>query len=195
METTRQVILCGFGGQGIVLAGTVLARAAFYEGKWVAGVNSYGAAARGSICRTDVVISEKPIIFPRVLRADILVAMSQTAFNSYSRMAGDGALVLYDPDCVCPGQVPPGQRYVQIPATRSAVEGLNSGVVANIVMLGATAMVANLASDEALRRAVKETMRPEHLKLNLSALEIGFRLGRAAEPAISREMSYVTGRR
>ena len=80
---TKQVMLCGLGGQGIVLAGAILGQAAFNDGKWVSSTGSYGAAARGGACRAEVVISETPIIFPYVIAADMLIAMYQTAHDKY----------------------------------------------------------------------------------------------------------------
>ena len=84
MGEIKQVILCGFGGQGIVLAGAILGHAAFNDGKWVSGTNSYGSAARGGECESEVVISDKPITFPYVLEADFLIAMRE---ESLSRMS------------------------------------------------------------------------------------------------------------
>ena len=69
MGQIKQVVLCGYGGQGIVLAGTMLGKAAFNDGKWVSSTNSFGSAARGGACRAEVVISDGPVIFPHVIEA------------------------------------------------------------------------------------------------------------------------------
>jgi 2-oxoglutarate ferredoxin oxidoreductase subunit gamma len=173
----KQLILCGFGGQGIVLAGNILARAAFDEGKYVASVNSYGAAARGGACRADVIISEKPICFPRVMEADVMIAMSQSACQSNLQTMKNGGLIIYDPDNVTPETFDPDKKYLSVPATRTADRELHSGAVANLIMLGATARAGHIVSLESLSSAIKETVRPEHVKLNLRALDLGFKLG------------------
>ena len=83
MTSAKQVRLSGFGGQGVVLAGTILGHAAIRDGKWVAGSSSYGAQARGGSARSDVVIADGPVVYPHVIEADILIALSQTAYDKY----------------------------------------------------------------------------------------------------------------
>jgi len=92
MSKPVQVRFGGFGGQGIVLAGLLLGQAATFEGKFVAGSNSYGVAARGAACRSEVVISEDPIDFPQVTIPDIVVVMSQRAYDLFSRKVAKGGL-------------------------------------------------------------------------------------------------------
>ena len=177
MTPIRQVILCGFGGQGIVLAGTILGQAAFSDGKWISNTNSYGSAARGGACRSEVVISDKPIIFPYVVAADTLIAMYQTAYNQYIERVkpGDG-VVIYD-EWVTPKQIKDLEQ-VGIPATETAVEALGNGTVANVIILSAAVEMTELVSKKALRSAIGGIV-PERLKqLNFKAMDIGFRLGR-----------------
>ena len=94
---TKQVRLCGFGGQGIVLAGLIFGRAGIADGKWATSTSSYGAAARGGACLSDIVISDQPIIFPQVIKIDILVPMSQQAYDKYIGDVERGiSIVIYD---------------------------------------------------------------------------------------------------
>lgn len=178
MGPIKQAVLCGYGGQGIVLAGTILGQAAFNDGKWVSGTNSYGAAARGGSCRAEVVISDRPIIFPYVSEIDILIAMYQTAYSKYiGQVKPEEGVVIYDDGFVSPEEIT-GLRYVPIPATRTAIEELNSGIVANVIILGATVEITGLVTIDALRSAVAEVV-PERLReLDLKAVDIGFKLGR-----------------
>jgi len=178
MKQIRQVVLCGFGGQGIVLAGTMLGQAAFNDGKWVSGTNSYGAAARGGACRAEVVISDKPITFPYVIEADILIAMSQTAYNKYiAQVKREGGVVIYDNGFVPPEEIS-GLKYIPIPSIRTAIEELNRGIVANVIILSAAVEMTGVVTKEALRSAVEEIV-PERLReLDLKAVDIGFKLGR-----------------
>ncbi len=181
MDEIKQAVLGGYGGQGIVLAGTILGRAAFNDGKWVGGTNSYGAASRGGACRSEVVISDRPISYPYVIEADVLMAMYQTAYSKYIREVRRGGIVVYDDHFISPGKVE-GLRQVPVPATRTAIEELESEIVANMVMLGATVVITGLVTREALRSAVAETVAERLRELDLKAVEAGFRLG-SGKPA------------
>ena len=177
MEPTKQVMLCGLGGQGIVLAGTILGQAAFNDGKWVSSTNSYGAAARGEACRAEVVISERPIVFPYVVAADILIAMYQTAYDRYiGRVKPGEGVVIYDERLV-PEEMK-GLKYVGIPASRTAIEELNNGMAANVIILSAAVEITDVVSKKELESAIEQII-PEKLReINLEAMNIGFRLGR-----------------
>jgi len=177
MAPIKQVILCGFGGQGIVLAGTMLSQAAFNDGKWVSSTNSYGAAARGGACRAEVVISGKPTIFPYVIAADMLIAMYQTAYNKYiGRVKHGEGVVIYD-ERFAPKEME-GLKYAGIPATRAAIEELDKGIAANVIILSAAVEMTGVVTRKALKSAIEEII-PERLRqLNLKAVDIGFRLGR-----------------
>jgi len=174
MPLIKQVILCGSGGQGIVLAGTILGQAAFTDGKWVSSADSYGAAARGGACRAEVVISETPIIFPYVIAADTFIAMYQTAYDRYiGRVKLGEGIVIYD----APEEMK-GLKYVGIPATKTAIEELDNGMAANVIILSAAVEMTDVVSKKGLESAIEEIV-PEKLReLNLEAMDIGFRLGR-----------------
>ncbi|MFQ5996377.1 MAG: 2-oxoacid:acceptor oxidoreductase family protein [Dehalococcoidales bacterium] len=177
MEPIKQAVLCGYGGQGIVLAGQILGQAAFNDGKWVGGTNSYGAASRGGACRAEVVISEQPVIFPYVIEADILIAMYQTAYNKYiGQVRREGGVVIYDDGFVTPDGVA-DLKYIPIPATRTAIEELNSEIVANVIILSAAVEVTGLVTKDALRSAVAEIVVESLRELDLKAVDIGFKLG------------------
>jgi 2-oxoglutarate ferredoxin oxidoreductase subunit gamma len=175
---TKQVIMCGLGGQGIVLAGAILGQAAFSDGKWVSSTGSYGAAARGGACRAEVVISESPIVFPYVIAADMLIAMYQTAHDRYIRRVKPGeGVVIYDEGFI-PDEMK-GLQYVGIPASAAAIEELNNGMTANVIILSAAVEMTDLVSKKGLISAIEEII-PERLgELNLKAMNIGFRLGRS----------------
>ena len=179
MGQVKQVILCGFGGQGIVLAGTILGYAAFNDGKWVSGTNSYGAAARGGECEAEVVISDKPITFPYVLEADLLIAMYQAAYNKYvGKVKRDRGLVIHDKQLVSPAEGTT-LKHIGIPATEIAARRLNSNVVANIVALGAAIEISKVVTRDAFISAIEENMPERFRELNLEAANIGFDLGKS----------------
>ena len=177
MAHISQVMVCGSGGQGIVLAGTILSKAAFSDGKWISSTNSYGAAARGGTCRAEVVISDRPIIFPYIIAVDMLIAMYQIAYNKYIEMVKLVEGVVVHDECVIPREMK-GLEHIEIPAIKTAVKELGNGTVANVIILSAAVNITEVVSKEALESAIREIV-PEKLKqLNLKAMDIGFRLGR-----------------
>ncbi len=177
MGETKQVIICGLGGQGIVLAGTILGYAGINDGKWVAGSSSYGAQARGGYTRSEVIISSKPIVFPHVIRADVLVAMSQSAYGRYIEYADkENGIVIYDDPLVSPVDSD-GLKQIGIPATNIAVKELNNKQMANLVILGVAVGITKIVTKGALISAIEENV-PERFKvLNLKAVELGLNWG------------------
>lgn len=180
MSTVTQIRLCGFGGQGIVLAGVLLGHSGVLDGKWVTGSNSYGAQARGSGCKAEVVFSDGPIDFPQVLMADILVAMSQGGYDQYAREVREPTgLVVYDQGQVIPGE---GRQIPQIaiPATEWSLKKLETKQSANIVLLGALIQITGLVSSRAMEKAIRLQIGERFRALNLEALKLGRHLGRRA---------------
>lgn len=179
MGQIKQAVLCGVGGQGIVLAGNLLGQAAFLDGKWVSGTSSYGAAARGGLCQAGVVIADTPISFPHVIEADVFIAMHQTAYRQYiSQVKREGGLVIYDDGLVSPEEVD-GLKYRGIPATKTAIEELNSSTVANVIILSAAAAITGIVTKDALRSAIAKIVPERFKELDLKAADSGFGLGRA----------------
>ena len=171
MSKPVQVRFGGFGGQGIVLAGLLLGRAATFEGKFVAGSNSYGVAARGAACRSEVVISEDPIDFPQVTIPDIVVVMSQRAYDLFSRQVAKGGLIFYDSQFI----VPHRQRgMVEVPATEMALRNVEEKRVANVILLAAVVGQTGIVSQGALLRAIDESVKGKFLELNRKAAALGF---------------------
>jgi len=178
MSKDRQILLCGLGGQGVVLAGSLLGQACFADGLHVSGTSSYGSEARGGECRAEVVLSDGPVAFPYVTAADILVALSQKAYVRYLpwTVSPEG-LVFYDPESVTPAEGAV-QRHIAIPAAERAEAVLGARLGANIVMLAAVVAATGLAGSDSLRSTVAEKSPARFRELNLHALDIGFELGR-----------------
>jgi 2-oxoglutarate ferredoxin oxidoreductase subunit gamma len=160
----------------VVLAGTLLGNAAVKEGKWAAGSSSYGAQARGGNARSDVVISEGPIVYPHVIEADILVAMSQSAYNRYRNETAANGTIVFDEEMVVPAALE-GIRQVGVAATAASMRELKTKQVANIVMLSACAALTGVAGRDAIEAVIHETVEERFRELNLKALALGFRLG------------------
>jgi 2-oxoglutarate ferredoxin oxidoreductase subunit gamma len=179
MAELRQVRISGFGGQGVVLVGTILGHAATKDGKWVAGASSYGAQARGGSARSDVVISDGPIVYPHVTVADVLVVMAQTAYNKYIEELAEGAIIVYDDEMVAPKPIDKVMQ-IGVAATAQAIKELDQKQSANIVILGAAAAITGMVTKEALIAAISENVSARFRDLNVKALELGFRLGKEA---------------
>jgi 2-oxoglutarate ferredoxin oxidoreductase subunit gamma len=181
MEETRQIRVSGFAGQGIILAGAVLGHAAVRDGKWVAGSSSYGAAARGGSCRSDVVISDKPILFPHVIEPDILIAMSQEAYDRYTRnIDRENGMVFYDQFTVSVKDIP-GVKQVGVSSTELAAKELNNAQAANMVILSVMAAMTEIVSQNAMISAVNENVPARFRDVNMQAVKLGFAQARTEQ--------------
>ncbi|OGP88193.1 MAG: hypothetical protein A2156_03805 [Deltaproteobacteria bacterium RBG_16_48_10] len=181
MSEIIQVRWSGFGGQGVILAGVLLGEAGAIDGKYVSGSNSYGAQARGSGCKSEIVFSKGPIDFPHLITADILVAMSQGAYDLHcGEVREPSGIIFYDQ-----GQVAPKEglkvKQIGIPATEYSVKKLKNKQVANIVLLGALIEKVKVVSQEAIEGAIKTHVNERFRSLNLKALKLGLELGRRGD--------------
>ncbi len=174
----KQLRLAGTGGQGQVLAGIILADAAVaYDAKYATQSQSYGPESRGGASRAEVVISDEPVDYPKVIEADLLLCMSQEAYDKYGADTADDGIILIDSTLV---QVNPNSdsRIVARPITRVAREELGRAIVANVVALGVIIELTKAVSPEAARKAVSARVPPGTEEANLQALERGRRLAR-----------------
>jgi len=173
-----EVRLAGFGGQGIIRAGLMLAMAAcIHDNKNAVQTQSYGPESRGGSCKSEVVISDEEVDYPRVVEPDVLVVMSQEAFTTYAKTLKAGGTLLLDPDMVPRHEFKDGARVFKVPSTKMAEE-LGKTIVANVVMLGALIAVSQITSSEALKNALLSNIPKGTEKLNLAAFEKGFEYGK-----------------
>lgn len=185
MADKVQVCFGGLGGQGIVLMGTVLGAAAVKEGHWAAGANSYGAQARGSACRAEVVLSLQPVDFPRVIRPDLLVVLSQEAYEKFLPELNEEGLVIHDHPVVQPGQKS-SVAHFGIRGTDLALESLGSAQAANMIFLGVLAGLTGLVSLQSLIQAADELVSKKFRDMNQKALEEGFSHGLEAREGFKK---------
>ncbi len=179
MKGRTEILLAGFGGQGIVLAATILGRSvAIHEGRHAVQIQSYGPEARGGACSASVVLSDEPVDYPYVRRPDVVVLMSRAASEKYGSMAGPRTVVLYEEDLVPRPSV--GGEAHAIPATRIAT-ALGSRMAANVVMLGFLAGRTGAVDPEALKRAVLEAVPAKYHALNEKAFLAGLTHGKPVE--------------
>ncbi len=155
-----------------------MGRAAVYDGKHVVQTQSYGAEARGSAAKSEVVISDEPIKFPLVRKCDILVVMSQTALDKHlDNLKANGAL-LVDKDMVA--DVPESKaRIFRVPATSMAEAEFKRRIYANAVMLGALTKATRIISRKAMENAIRDSIPEEMLRENLRGFQLGLQLARA----------------
>jgi len=168
--------LSGSGGQGLVFAGTILSEAlGIYEGKNVSQTQSYGPEARGGASRSDIVFSSVDIYYPKALKLDLLLALTQESCDTYYPNLKDDGILLIDSDLV---DQPPSREVVSLPFTRTARDNLGSPVVANIIAIGVIVSLTKIVSKESLIEAIKSKSPKAMLDLNLRAVELGFDLAR-----------------
>ncbi|HTT45007.1 MAG TPA: 2-oxoacid:acceptor oxidoreductase family protein [Thermoplasmata archaeon] len=173
-----RVRFAGFGGQGVVLSGFILGRAAcLHAGKNAAMTQNYGPESRGGACAADVVVEDKEITMPVFDQPDVLVILSQEAANKNSKWIAGAKLVLIDEDLVhLEGDDP---RVRKAPFTRMAT-ALGRRIVANIVMLGTLTARSGLVPPEAMEEAIRSTVPPKTIELNLKAFRAGLAVPEAA---------------
>ncbi len=185
-----EIIVTGFGGQGIVLAGRILGMAAALGDNMESTlVQSYGPESRGGACCAQVIISEKTIQYPYITTPDVLVCMSQAAYEKYKDNVKAKGLLLTDKDLVTPD----GKRdYFSIPATRMA-EDLGRKMMANIIMLGFTTAIAALTTKDAAIEAVISSVPKGTEDMNLKAFNKGYDYGLSKLKGRSEKEKQVTG--
>ncbi len=173
-----EIRFAGFGGQGIIKSGIITAAAAcIHSGKNAVQTQSYGPESRGGACKSEVVISEEEIDFPKVVEPDILVVMSQHAYNDYIDDVKSGGIVILDPDMVPREKELTKAKVFRVPATKIAEE-LGRRIVANIVMLGAFVAITNALDENALKESIKANIPKGTEELNLTAFRKGYDCGK-----------------
>ncbi len=176
MAERHEIRLCGFGGQGIMLAGYIIGQAAsIFEHKHTTHIRDYGPEARGGTCRSDVVISDERVLYPYINAPSILVAMSQQAYDKYCPENPQNTLVIIEEDLVKPREMK-GTRLLAVPPRRIAAE-LGRVAVANVVMLGLLTAATNVVSAEAMKKSILTAVPKNTEELNLKAFERGYTYG------------------
>ncbi len=171
-----EIRFAGFGGQGVVLAGLILGEAAvIHDGMHAIQTQTYGAAARGGAARSDVILSDARIVYPQVTAPDIMVVFTLEALNKYRAEMKEGGLVIYDGSLFSPPEGLP-YRFHSCPATKTAMDELGKGIVANMVMLGFLTAFARPVSVEAVESAIRENVPKGTEELNLKAFRKGMEL-------------------
>lgn len=174
MSKRVELRLSGAGGQGLILAGIILAEAALRDNKNAVQTQSYGPEARGGASKSEVIISDGDINYPKVRKSDVLLALTQTACDKYVENLKDNGILIVD-------------EYVEIkekeninvykfPILRTAAETLGNRMVSNIVALGVIYGITKVVSLDSLREAILERVPRGTEELNKKAFEVGLQL-------------------
>ena len=171
MSDRLEIRLAGMGGQGMILAGVLLADAAVRDGKNAVQTQSYGPEARGGASRSEVILASESIDYPEVIEADVLLCMSQQACDKYAHQLKRNGLLIVDSGHV---QRMPTTRAVRADLTAWAVDATGRAITANVLALGFLVGLTGVVSREALRETVLARAPAGTQEVNLQALERGF---------------------
>jgi 2-oxoglutarate ferredoxin oxidoreductase subunit gamma len=175
-----EIRVAGFGGQGVILAASVLGKAcSIHQGQFATMTQNFGPEARGGACSAQLILSDTPVLYPYVTQPDIMVVMSQEAYGKFAPELKDGGTLLIERDLVRVTDLSKQLKIYSVPATRIAEE-LGKRMVLNIVMVGFFTAVTQLLAAESVRKAVADSVPASFRELNLKAFEKGFEAGIAA---------------
>ena len=179
MSFRYEIRLSGEGGQGLVLAGKVLAEAAaIYDDKNATQSQSYGPEARGGASRSEVIISDEDIDYPKATHIDLLLAFTQESCNRYFKDLKDNGVLIVDAHAV--KELPEGNfRTYRIPIIEMAREQVGRVMVANIVAIGIiAALIPDIISEEAIESAILSRVPKGTEQMNLKAFQLGLETGK-----------------
>ncbi len=175
MAKQYELRLSGSGGQGCILAGIILARAAVHDKRRATQTQSYGPESRGGYSRADVIISDEEIYFPEATSFDCLLALTQEACDVYLFDLKEKGILIIDTTFVKNLSLVSEFTY-EVPFTDIAQEKLGSPISTNILSLAFLVKITKVVKEESLRQAIAESVKPAFLSLNLKAMELGFEL-------------------
>jgi 2-oxoglutarate ferredoxin oxidoreductase subunit gamma len=174
---TSEIRITGLGGQGVILCGYIIGKAAsIFNNQHATMTQSFGPEARGSACSSQVIVSDDRVLYPYVTAADILIAMSHDGYIKHKDTVSKSAIILYEKDLVKIQDHGDKVKCYGIPAIRFA-EDLGRKIVLNIVMLGFFGALGGVVAMEALRKAVETSVPKGTEELNLKAFDKGYEYG------------------
>jgi 2-oxoglutarate ferredoxin oxidoreductase subunit gamma len=172
-----EIKIGGFGGQGVILSGYIIGRAAaIYDNKHATMIQAFGPEARGSACSAQVIVSPEPIAYPYITSPSVMIVMSQEAYTKFTPELAPGGILITEEELVKPHNLRRDLTHFSIPATRFAEE-LGRKMVLNIVMMGFLTAVTDIVGCEAMRSAVKVSVPRGTEQLNLNAFDKGYEYG------------------
>ena len=171
-----EIIIAGFGGQGVLFAGTLLAQAAVEEGKQTTWFPSYGAEIRGGTANSTVVISDEEIGSPVVVNPSALIVLNELSKNKFLPRVKEGAVIVINSSLCGTDASCPGSKLVCVPASEIADKQLGDGRVTNMVMLGAYLKASGILKLRSAQAACEKVLKtkPKLIEVNKKALELGY---------------------
>jgi 2-oxoglutarate ferredoxin oxidoreductase subunit gamma len=181
MAGRYEIRFSGAGGQGLILAGVIMAEAAsIYQGIQAVQSQSYGPEARGGASKSEVIISDDIIDYPKITKCDALLALTQEACDKYSHDLKDGGVLLIDSDLVL--REPVGNfKVTKFNITNTAKNDVGREIVTNIVALGAMVALTGVVTKENAEKAVLSRVPEAFLELNKKAFNLGYEKAMAAK--------------
>ena len=177
MKNKTEIRIAGFGGQGIILSGYIIGKAAaIYDNKFSTLIQAFGPEARGSSCSAQLIISDNQILYPYLVKPQISILLSVDAYERFHTEITPGGKILYEEDLVEPKNIPKGITAFGVPATRLAEE-MGRKIVMNIITVGFFSAVTGITTYDATRNAVGSSVPPGTEEMNLRALETGYQYG------------------
>ena len=171
------MVFSGSGGQGVITAAIILAEAAvLYEGLNAVQSQSYGAEARGGSTRTDVIISDAIIDYPKVIQPNLLVCLTQDAYNKFHEIIRPGGLLITDSRYVKISKKVDAQQR-EIPIYNTVMDTIGKPIVFNIAMLGTLISITELMGPESIMKVLEKRIPADFLDMNRQALDLGLKLG------------------
>ncbi|MBU1423268.1 MAG: 2-oxoacid:acceptor oxidoreductase family protein [Bacteroidetes bacterium] len=172
-----EIKIGGFGGQGVILSGYIIGKAAaIYDNKHSTMIQAFGPEARGSACSAQVIVDPEAIAYPYITTPHILIVMSQEAYTRFTPELAVGGILITEEELVTTHNLRKDVIHYSIPATRFA-EGLGKKLVVNIVMIGFMTAVTKLIDPDAVKKAVLASVPKGTEELNLKAFDKGFEYG------------------
>lgn len=166
----KQIIMGGLGGQGIILSGIVLAEAAVCDGKFAVQTQNYGPESRGGASRADVIIDDGEIYYPKVMCADIFLALSQEAFEKYLKYTDENTIVVVDENINTRDRIN-CRKYDII---RYAYDDLKKPFTVNMIALGIINGLTDITSEESMKKAIEKKVPRGTFEINYNAYEKGY---------------------
>lgn len=175
MPRQTAVRITGLGGQGVISAGEILAKAAIRDGLQAVQTQSYGAEARGSVAKSEVIISNQKIVSPIARKSDILIVMNQIPLDENLGDLKEHGVLIVDQDIV---QVPPSLKaeVFEVSATKTAEADLGSKMRANMVMLGALTKITKIVTQSSMEKAIEAGFSAGAAEKNIAAFRVGLSL-------------------
>lgn len=170
----QALTLAGVGGQGSILAGVILGTAAVsYDHKYAVQTQAYSAELRGGFAAAWVIVSDRPVLFPRVIRPDILVAQAQDSIDRFAATLKPGGILIFDSDLI---QTLPESviNAYGVAATSLARNQIQDTIVTNMIMLGAVCRTTEVVSRTALEAAIAEAVPKGKVDRNHQAFALGY---------------------